>query len=211
VADLGEDKELQAQAVRLARLWLADRRALDPDTVESVLAVAAAHGDRALFEQFREEARKAEERVDRVRLLRALGSFRDPESLSSALSLVLSDQFDPRESIEAIWRASGEAETRNIAYDFVKQKFEALVKRLPRDSGAHLPGSASGYCDRGHQLDVEAFFKDRSTQFTGGPRRLAQALEQISLCTALQQAQQSSVTSFFQKSNRPVASTLQKN
>jgi alanyl aminopeptidase len=208
VVNAGEDKALQAEATVLAREWLRDRRAIEPEAVESVLITAAASGDRDLFDLFRAEAHRAEERVDRLRLLRAVGAFHNREILSSALGLVLSEEFDPRESISVLRRASAEAETRDLAYAFIKQNFEALVKRLPRDSGARLPDFASGYCDREHRADVEAFFKDRSTQYAGGPRRLAQTLERISLCIALKEAQQPSVNEFFQKSTRPVATRL---
>jgi alanyl aminopeptidase len=208
VADVGEDPSLQTQAVRLAQDWLRDRRAIDRDSVETVLTVAAAHGGLRLFERFRAEAQKTSERLDRMRLVQALGAFRDPDILSTGLALTLSEEFEPRESIYIVIRASLDAETRDVGYTFVKQNFDALVRRLPRDFGAVLPNSGARYCDREHRADVEAFFKERSTQFTGGPRMLSQVLERISLCIALQQIQQSNVAAFFQRSRHSVASDL---
>jgi alanyl aminopeptidase len=64
------------------------------------------------------------------------------------------------------------------------------------------PYIAAGYCDAVHREDVEAFFKDRSTKYTGGPRILAQVLEGIDLCMAYKQAQAPSVAEFLQQYRR---------
>ena len=44
---------------------------------------------------------------------------------------------------------------------------------------------------------MEAFFKDRSTKYTGGPRNLDQVLESISLCAASKSANEASVAEFL--------------
>ena len=89
--------------------------------------------------------------------------------------------------------------TRDTAYDFVKQNWDALVAKLPTDFGASLPFVASGYCDNEHRSDVEHFFKDRSTKYAGGPRNLDQVLESISLCAASKSANEASVAEFLRK------------
>ena len=85
------------------------------------------------------------------------------------------------------------------AYDFVKQNWDALIAKLPTDSGAFLPYAAGGYCDAQHRTDVEAFFSGRATKYTGGPRNLAQVLERISLCEANKNDNQASVSEFLGK------------
>jgi alanyl aminopeptidase len=64
---------------------------------------------------------------------------------------------------------------------------------------ANAPYIAAGYCDTAHRQEVDSFFKDRSTKFTGGPRKLAQVLEGIDLCIAYKQAQAPSVAEFLQQ------------
>jgi alanyl aminopeptidase len=134
-----------------------------------------------------------------LRLLGALGEFRDPDKVRAALELVLSDEFDPRDSMVIIWRASRQTETRTLAYDFVKQHFDELVNRLPRDSGASLPNVGSRFCDEEHRADMERFFNGRSTQYAGGPRDLATALEEVHLCAALRSAQEKSLAAFLRR------------
>jgi hypothetical protein len=68
---------------------------------------------------------------------------------------------------------SDSAKTRDLAYDFVKQNWDALIANLPTDSGASLPFIAERYCDEEqHRQDAKNFFEALSTKYTGGPRNL---------------------------------------
>ena len=197
VADAGEDPELRTAADRLARRWLQDRTAVPADMSSTVLGVAAAQGGEALFDLYHTEAKRATERKERGQLLWAMGSFRDPTIERRALAIFLTDEFDAREAIALVFSGLGEETTRPLVYDFVKQNFDAIVARLPRDSGAFLPYAGASFCDEAHRADVEAFFKDRAPTFTGGPRTLAQVLEGISLCAAAKAAQEPEVAAFL--------------
>jgi alanyl aminopeptidase len=134
----------------------------------------------------------------RETLIYSLGLFRDPALIQTALSIVLTDEFDRRESISILIGVSREAKTRDLAYDFVKQNWDALVAKLPTDSGAYFPYVAGGFCDAGHRQDVATFFQDRSTRYSGGPRILTQVLEGIDLCAAYRKAQEPSATAFLE-------------
>ncbi len=198
-ANRGEDEKLREEARALALKWLEDRKAVGADLAGTVLTVAARSGDRALFERFHAEAKKATERRDRQRLLSALGSLRNPEILKDALKIFLTDEFDSREAASVLFMGAGDESSRQIRYDFVKQNFDAIVAKLPRDSGASLVFAGAGFCDQAHGADVEAFFKDRAGKFMGGPRNLAQVLERISLCAASKEAQLPAIRAFLEK------------
>jgi alanyl aminopeptidase len=197
MADQGEDPQFVSEARRLASVWTRNHQLVDPDVVDAVLHVAAETGSRSLFDTWHEAARKEKDRRERNRLLEALGAFTDPSVVQEALKLSLSDEFDPRETSRLLFAASRRPATRPLAYAFVKTNFDALVARLPRDSGARFPFIGTSFCDEEHRADVEAFFKDRSTKFTGGPRLLTQALESMRQCAAFRKAQEASVAGFF--------------
>jgi alanyl aminopeptidase len=167
--------------------------------VEAVLVIAARHGDRDLFDRMRAAAKREKDEDFRGTLLECLGFFADPAILKVAMPIVLTDEFDSRESLAILYSASRFAKTRDLAYDFVKKNWDALTAKLPTDMQSTAPYIAAGYCDAGHREDVEAFFKDRSTKYTGGPRILAQVLEGIDLCVAYKQAQAPSVAEFLQQ------------
>jgi alanyl aminopeptidase len=199
MASEAEDPAASAEAKKLAIAWLDDHKAVAPDMVGVVLTSAARHGNRELFDRMRAAARQEKDENFRGTLLFSLGLFQDPALIKTALPMVLTSEFDNRESLAILIGVSQSLKTRDLAYDFVKQNWDALVAKLPTDTGSFLPFVAGSYCDTGHRQDVEAFFKDRSTQYTGGPRILAQVLEGIDLCVAYQKTQQPSVTDFLQQ------------
>jgi alanyl aminopeptidase len=197
VADQGQDGKLAAQAEGLAKAWLADHRAVDPNLVSAVLRVAASRGDRALFDRFRQAAVAEKDSRNRQRLLAALASFRKPEITQEAMGLVLGDEFDPRETPSLVWGSMGALETRPAAYAFVRAHYEQLSGKLPRDSAGYFPYFGAALCDESQADDIKAFFTERSSHVDGGPRLLDQALEELRLCAIRREAQGPSVAKFF--------------
>lgn len=197
VANEGDEPALVAEAGLLAKAWLKDRSAVDSLLASEVLDVAARHGDVELFQAYLAEAKKAQERRERARLLGALGLFRDPSVVPAALKLTLSPDFDARETIGILREAASSRETRPEAWAFLKANFDRIAARLPRESPARFPMLAAGFSDAEKRADVEAFFKDKAPKYMGGPRYLAQSLEQIQLRGAFKAAQQESVDGFL--------------
>src|SRR5439155_21165195 len=131
-------------------------------------------------------------------------SFSDPAKVKIELPLHPTDELHIRQSLGILLGSAGlfggaRPETRDTAYDFVKQNWVALVAKLPTDFGASLPFVAGGHCDNEHRSDAEHFFKGRSTKYSGGPRNLDQVLESISLCAASKSANEASVAEFLRK------------
>jgi alanyl aminopeptidase len=199
VAKEAEDPILCAEAKGLALGWLEARKPVDPNILGTALFITASHGDRAMFERYLAAAKASKDPRDRMRLLGALGNFKDPDLLSQALNLILSDEFDSRESINILWSGLANRRTRLVAYDFVKKNIDRLLEKLPQEYGAYLPYIGSSFCDAGLRADLESFLKDRVAKYPGAPRNLAQTLESISLCEVQKAAQEGSVSAFLQK------------
>jgi len=199
IAEYGEEPQLQAEAKDLALKWLDDRSAISGDLVAGILTVAAKHGDRALFDRLLAAAKTSKTRRDRVRLLVALGEFHDPALLQQAFALVVGSDFDPRESAYVLTFALEEHDNRPLAWDFFKAHYDAIVAKTPREAVGGLPDVANGFCDDAHRKDAEVFFQERVAKLPGGPRNLAQTLENIGLCSAARIAQEPSVKEFLAK------------
>jgi alanyl aminopeptidase len=199
VANSGEDPALIAEAKKLADAWLSDRKAIAPDLVGSVLAVAARNGDRALFDKFRAAAKVEKERKDRNFLLGAMAGFRDPEIAKVAMAITLTDEHPTYETIRLVWGALGFPETRELAYQFVKTNFDALVARMPRDSEAGFIGIGAAFCDVEHRDDAATFFKDRAPKWLNGPRSLARMIERADVCVARRRALEPGITAFLKR------------
>jgi aminopeptidase N len=199
VAVNGEDRELLAEARTLAARWLDDHGAVAPELVAGVLRAAAHTGDRALYERYREAAKRADDEKTRAIIVGGMGWFRDRDLVERNLQLTLGDELDIRHSMGLFMGALAWERTRQLAYDFVKQHFDALTARMPRQAHAALIRIGGAFCDAEHRADVEAFFKDKAPHILGGPRVLANVLEQTSLCIANVRLSQPSVTAFLQK------------
>jgi alanyl aminopeptidase len=192
-----EDPRLAADARRLALAWIKNRKAVDPSMVDSVLLIAARTGDAATFDAFLAEAKKASDSLDRRNLMIALLSFRDPTLVRRGMGLLLDPEFDIRES-ETAWRYSRYWNpARREVHDFIAANFDAMAKRVSRDTPGGWPGYAAGLCSEKDRADVETFWSERIANYAGGERTLKQALEQIELCTRLRGAQERAVAEFL--------------
>jgi alanyl aminopeptidase len=199
VANQAEDPELIAEAKSLALAWLDDRKAVASDMLEPVLNTAARHGDQALFDRLRAAAKQEKDENIQRHLLTALGSFPQPEIAKEAFSILLSDEFSPEQLITILAAAHDLPGSRELAYDFVKQNWDALIGKFPTDWGAFMTFVAAGFCDEPHRRDAQAFFEGRSTKYKGGPRNLAETLERIDVCIAYKKAQQPSLREFLER------------
>jgi alanyl aminopeptidase len=199
VAGVGRDPALGRQATALAWKWLDDRKAVDPSVVGAVLAVAAGRGDQPLFDRLFAEAKRTSDRTERARLLDALGSFVEPKLAGQAMALMLTDQFDLREALGLLQGGFQHAATRELAYRFLVEHFDAISGRLPPMYRPSLALSPSSLCDDARKAEVEQLFRPRLEKLDGGPRVLAQALEQLSLCAAAKRAQTPGVVAYLRK------------
>jgi cytosol alanyl aminopeptidase len=197
VAEEGNEPELQAEAKRLALRWLDDHSAVPADIAGAVLQAAATHGDRALFDRYREAAKAEKSRRDEVRILNALGTFQDPALVKEALEFFLSPAIESREAYEIIFGTLRWEAGRQVTWDFVKTHYDAVVARLPREISGFLPAIGGSFCDPEHRREVAEFFQDRAPKLPGGPRNLAQSLEGIDLCIASRAAQEPGVREFL--------------
>ncbi|MBV9501290.1 MAG: M1 family metallopeptidase [Acidobacteriaceae bacterium] len=205
VATRGEHGGLQTQAEKLARRWLADRTALDPDMVEPVLGAAAWNGNRAYFDELVAAVKQTKIRRERLWMLQSLPDFRAPALARASLDLFFESGIDPREMQYNLLDAN--EQTRQIVWDFVRQSFDRLNQILPGARGipfgALLPLSASGFCDASHQEQLSTFFQPRLATLPGGARNLANALEDVRLCAARAEVIQPAVSSFLQRVEVP--------
>ena len=199
VAKDGKEPALRGKSVQLAKAWLADRKAIHPDMVDTVLGVAADTGDVALHDALLAAAKTEKDRADRNRMLGALSNYRNLEVVKGHLPVVLGSDFDTRDAMRLLWGASSSYLTRDLAVDFVKANWDGLIAKLPKDAGSNLVWIAAGACDEKRRDDARAYFDGRSTRYLGGPRNFAIAMEAMELCIAWRERQRAVAVQFLEK------------
>jgi alanyl aminopeptidase len=204
VADVGNDEPTRTRLSRMGKQYLgigADSQ-LHPELVPNDLADAAVRllvqtGDDALFDVVYQRFKQTEDAVQRARYLRALGSVRDARS-PRALALTFDAALRVNEVLIPLREQLAEPRTREAAYAFFEQTFEALEKRLSPPMLANTPFLAPT-CDQAMITRVQAFFGPRIAKLPGGPRSLEGAIEALRLCDALIKAQGEAVRAFFKR------------
>jgi alanyl aminopeptidase len=195
VANRGEDAALVAEAKTRAHRWLGgDAGAAADEMVDAVLAIAAAHGDRALFDAMHAAAKQTTDIKRRRRLLQAMGQFRDAAIVERAFDVALSSDFDIRDALGLL---DHDASMSSVFFRLLAQHYDEIRKRLPSEVVGTLPGLLLGLCSEPDRDAVESFFKPRIEREVGGPRQLAHALEFISLCSAFRAYQEPSLAKFL--------------
>jgi len=202
VAGDGGDRRLIDGAASLARRWLKDRAGVEPDLVQPALEVAAQFGDRDLWDTIHRQAIAEKDPAIQERLLRALGSFRDPTLAEASLQLLLKHEFDARVTFRPLLAGPLDyPETWDLPFAFVSGHLDELLSGLPREVGndyaSEFPETGKVFCDAGGRRDVDDFFRDRVKNYSGGERILRQTLETIDTCIARRKALQSGIAEFL--------------
>jgi alanyl aminopeptidase len=208
VASAAGDPELVDTAKRLVNQWLSDRSGLPTDMVRQALKVAAEHGTTELFDRYLTAAKKETDSFLKPSLVAALGYFRDPQLAHRALELVMNGTFDPRIGIRIFRAMSQEPGVGRLPYEFTKAHYDELAARLPSgigtDYAAQLPSFAlPGRCSTAAQEEMKQFFTVRMQSVQGGPRALANAVEEIGLCAAQKSQAEQSIRAFFTQRAQP--------
>src|SRR5262249_49893771 len=94
-------------------------------------------------------------------------------------------------------------ETRGTAFSFITSRFDELAPPGrsfgPMDLGAGLTMVGQAFCTKENLEKEKVFFEPRMSKYTGGPRMLAQTIENIEQCIARKEKQQAGVTAFYMK------------
>lgn len=205
MATFVEDRRTRREAVRRAHRFLGygrrgdgqlHRDAVDPNLVDTVLRVAVQDGDAAFFDRVLELFVASDDSLLRGQLLGALGSARAPELAERALALTLDERVRVNEMWTPLRAQLRLPERRDATWAWITQNFDALAARLEAGAG-RLPAAAGVFCSEERAAEVEAFFADRIAELPGGPRNLANVLEEIRLCAAKVEAQRQSAQDFF--------------
>ncbi|HEX7476681.1 MAG TPA: M1 family metallopeptidase, partial [Polyangiales bacterium] len=170
--------------------------AVPADVVDLALRVTLADGDAALWDAVYQRFQTTEDPVLRARLLHALASVRDARS-DKALALALDPHLRVNEVLTPVADQLADIRTRDAAWQWLEQKFDAVLARLSPEGAGYMPWLAAGFCSEAMAQRVEAFFAPKIASLGGGPRSLAGTLEALRLCAARVSAQRDSVESFF--------------
>jgi aminopeptidase N len=195
------DPAVRAEAKRRGLAYIKDGvvhpEAVDPNLAASVLAVLGEDADRATWDAMKSLLHRSVEEVVRARLIWGLSIAKEATLSAAARDLVLDPDVRESEMMRPLAAQLQNPATREAAWTWLKEHFEAVLARLPKRAGAGLVGTGRYFCDEAHAAEVQAFFGPKVQALEGAPRALASTVEDVKLCAARRKAQEPSAREVF--------------
>jgi aminopeptidase N len=182
------DTALQAKARTLAEGYLANPSSLPATFAGAVLQVAAAGGDAALYDRYLAAAKAALAAPEQYyRVFNALASFRDPALADRTIAYALSPDLRSQDTPTLVGQLLNSS-ARDKMWTALSSQWTALSDRLGSfQSLPYIVGSLGGFCTAERAAEIRAFFAAHPVP--AAARGLAQSLERIDSCVALDQRQ----------------------
>jgi cytosol alanyl aminopeptidase len=183
------DAKIEAQAVERARavVGLGSRRdpeALAPGIFVPTVSLALESEGEPLFDALVARFRTTVAPSERLDLLRGVGSVRDPALAKRALELAFDPAVRRNEAIVLLGAQLARRETRSAAFDFLVERWDALVQKLGPSTAGSLASLSAYACDEEQIRSLKAALEPRAADVPGGPRFLETGLARAKACVA---------------------------
>ncbi|MBI1975329.1 MAG: M1 family metallopeptidase, partial [Parcubacteria group bacterium] len=137
-------------------------RMLDPNIRSAVYALVAENGREATFNLLVDLYRRAELQEEKVRLLRALGQFRDHGLLQKALEFAFSDDVRSQDAFSLFVNVAKNPRGRALAWEFMKSSWGLLRARYASGGlkllSDFIEGGTERFTTEAKANEVEEFF-----------------------------------------------------
>lgn len=177
VLGIGGDGALHLDAIATDQRGLALRMAME-------------EGDAAVFDVLLAHLSSSQDPVLRGQLLGALGSAKDPALAARARALALEPGKLRRNELRTvIYGGRDDDAARQASRAWLDANFAALEAKVNPGGASLINGYVGGMCSVAEADSVVPKFGQRMSTLEGGPRALAQAVEEVKLCASLKTQQ----------------------
>ena len=192
----GRDPELVAKSRAIAETYMRDPQSVDEALAGNALAVAAANGDEALYDQFMEHLKSARTPEEYYSYFGALGLFPDPALTKRTFDFMLSPAVK-NQDLYYMGVLFQNYRTQDAAWDLFKADFKQIMEKVDASLGSGLVEIGGVFCDAKLRDDSQQFLS--AQHLPGTERLLENAKDQVNACIELKSLQQSNLTAYLQK------------
>jgi len=152
---------------------------INPNIRGSVYTIAAREGDEKTYNDLENLYKKSELQQEKVRILSALGKFKQPILIKKSLEFGLSKYVRPQDIISNFGGVYSNPTSGDIAWEFVKKNWKELYKRYSNSRIINniITSSVNDFKTLEKEREVENFFKKNPVQIA--KRTIQQSLETI--------------------------------
>jgi aminopeptidase N len=183
---IGNDGDVVRQSRAAFDRSLSGGPALDRTLRESIVRIAAHHGDERLYDAMMAAASRATSPDERSLYLLASTHFRDPRIIERALQRTLTSEVRTPEAARYLASFFDNPIARPRAWSFLKSYWSALEPKLRGFSaGVTLVRALDAFCDVAARDDIRTFFDTHRLPRMSGA--LNQTIERIDNCIDLRE------------------------
>ena len=170
-----------------------------PDLWPAALDAAVADGspEVGLWDAWLAAAKRQSDKRMQGWMLGALGTTHDPALSVRALAMSLDAALPLETRLTGLMAQAADRRTRDAAFRFVTENWDALVRDLPEEWRPFLVSLFGGACSADDAQRIETFFRPKVTAVSGLDRSLAETLERVQLCVARKAAHAKALKSLF--------------
>ena len=188
VGAVGRDPDVISEARELALRYLDNAASVEPSLASVATNIAASNGDAALFDKLQRTYETATDPQIQENALRLLGRFRDPELQRRSLEYAVSGKVRNQDATFQLILPMRNPETRDEAWDFVRQNWEKVRAEFTTAMGGYLVSGTGAFCTAEKRSEVEQFFT--SHPVPASSHSLQRAKDDIDACIELRSDQE---------------------
>jgi aminopeptidase N len=158
VGGIGDDPAVIGQAKQITSEYLENSDSVDPTLAATALRVAAQNGGAALFGQLQRTSASTSNPQLARQALYALGRFRNPALVRRTLEYAVSGKVRNQDSGELIADELEDRNTQEVAWDFVKSNWPAVLAQTTIFTGESLVSATGSFCTASKASEVAAYF-----------------------------------------------------
>ena len=182
---LGNDPEVQKQAVTHYERHTHDSAAVDPNVVPALVTILAFTGGEARYEEYAERYRSAVTPQEERRYLFSLAAFQSPSLLTRTLAHTIDGEIRTQDAPFVVSAGLGNVYGREPAWEFVKRNWDQMDRLFPKQGLRRMCGGIVNLATPELEEDVRAFFTSR--QIDLGGKTLDQYLEQLRIAVVFRE------------------------
>jgi aminopeptidase N len=192
----GNDSNLSTAAQGALDRALAANAPLDPTAAGAIIAVAASHGDAALWDRMLNASKASTSPAERYRYLYALASFENPALIDKGLSFALTPELRSQDTPNYLSRFLANPVARDRTWTFIKQNWATLAPKVTISLGdVRLVQGLGVFCEAAPRDDIRSFFA--AHPLPAASRALDQTIERINNCITIREQQTAALTTWL--------------
>ena len=183
----GKDPAVLKQAREIADKYLDNPASVEPSMGQTALAIAARNGDEALFDKLQHVYETSKDPQFSDQALRLMAEFENPQLNERALEYALTKKVRNQDAAIQFAIAMQIPQTREQAWKFVQDHWDAVHALLTPELGNILVGSTGSFCSADARDQVQQFFATHKV--ASAERAMKHSVETINGCIELRKDQ----------------------